>query len=210
VELLVVVAIIALLAALLLPALGQARERGKRVACLSNQRQLGLAMFLYADDANGWFPLSSVLDGAGSFAMLWPKYIPSPWVYWCPSTTFTKPPVTLSLTDADGFAEFAIVNGYPVVSCRVSYDIVGYDSVGFQGTVDYGPTPVGYRLSQIVDEKRAILWDLVGANNYYYPYDKRCNHRGLGGNVFWWDGHAAWQEPVRWYNNTFGWTFPQR
>jgi prepilin-type N-terminal cleavage/methylation domain-containing protein len=56
VELLVVIGVIALLVALLLPALGRSREQAKQVACLSNLRQLGVAIELYCQDNNGWFP----------------------------------------------------------------------------------------------------------------------------------------------------------
>src|SRR5207237_3589004 len=53
VELLVVIAVIAILAALLLPALAHAKEKAKQLACFSNMRQLALAARLYMDDYNG-------------------------------------------------------------------------------------------------------------------------------------------------------------
>jgi len=56
VELLVVIALIAVLAALLLPALASARDKGRRAACVSNLRQLGIALRSYADDNEGSIP----------------------------------------------------------------------------------------------------------------------------------------------------------
>jgi prepilin-type N-terminal cleavage/methylation domain-containing protein/prepilin-type processing-associated H-X9-DG protein len=55
IEVLVVVAIVTLLAAILLPSLARAREQSRRAVCLSNLKQLGLASHMYLDQNRDWF-----------------------------------------------------------------------------------------------------------------------------------------------------------
>jgi len=77
IELLVVIAIIAILAALLLPALGAARESAKKMTCVNNERQLAICWSLYIDDFDDRLPANStqVWDGITAQALgkrMWP------------------------------------------------------------------------------------------------------------------------------------------
>jgi prepilin-type N-terminal cleavage/methylation domain-containing protein/prepilin-type processing-associated H-X9-DG protein len=62
VELLVAIAIIALLVSILLPSLNQARELARRVVCASSSRNLGTALNCYATESDGWLPSAEPRD----------------------------------------------------------------------------------------------------------------------------------------------------
>ena len=112
IELLVVISIIAIVAAMLLPALSKAKETARRISCTNNLKQLGSAGVMYVDDSRGAFPPRSTIER-------WPQMFLSHYknlrLLRCPTDGPTDPLSGITDTNrfpADGVPRSYIINGW--------------------------------------------------------------------------------------------------
>ncbi|HEU6449185.1 MAG TPA: DUF1559 domain-containing protein [Verrucomicrobiae bacterium] len=189
IELLVVIAIIAILAAMLLPALAAAKQKAYRAVCLSNLRQLGLALNMYLDDSSQIFPDFSIpgsapgapagysqdkikwtdlaaFSAAGSGNSAWFNALP-PYVSQKPLSQYASNPV--NFVDGKNIfncasAEFRPAEVDPMTRVAFCYGI------NFKGTNGATPTGPPFKATVVRHPSAFVFFSDVRANSGETPF----------------------------------------
>ncbi len=189
IELLVVIAIIAILAAILFPVLSRARAKGQQTMCLSNLKQLGLAMIAYASDYDMIFPRWSdcgdPMPNPPTLAFTWDEaiepYVKNTQIFSCPANPYES-----------------ATGGNPPTSPgpKRGYSMPRYISGVYTGAP---PNPVD---TVLLVEKGAYPlghWADAATESFYqmgmqqkYPTDTTRTPHNDGKNFVFVDGHAKW------------------
>jgi prepilin-type N-terminal cleavage/methylation domain-containing protein/prepilin-type processing-associated H-X9-DG protein len=190
IELLVVIAIIAILAAILFPVFARAREKARQTSCLSNQKQIGLAIQMYNSDYDGCYP--SVYDDGPGFRIIWAEkiapYSKNNQLYGCPSA---RPDVTSSLQNTKYCINMCDGWGFPEGWTNPLSDSQVINPAEFAVTFESDSywfchwTPqAGWNATTQEGAGTVLVGVLPGER--IYPW-----HNG-GCNVSFADGHAKW------------------
>jgi prepilin-type N-terminal cleavage/methylation domain-containing protein/prepilin-type processing-associated H-X9-DG protein len=177
IELLVVIAIIAILASMLLPALSRAKERAHAIRCVSNLKQLGIAVTLYTQEHNGLIQIDAPLD---------------PDITWASILNTNEPLKALDVFVCPSYRPFNFTNWFFLYGIR-------QDPPPEYTEGDFGEILKTSTVAQPTDY--LLLTDTTsrgrqgaGARQYYYfraDHEKEVHARHTGSaNGLFLDGHA--------------------
>jgi prepilin-type N-terminal cleavage/methylation domain-containing protein/prepilin-type processing-associated H-X9-DG protein len=183
IELLVVIAIIAILAAILFPVFARAREKARQTSCLSNVKQLILAVAMYTQDYDDTLPFGSIRGGDGVtrywYTILQP-YVNNTTLQICPSRQTINPGYGWNW-----YCSYAPGTQYSPPRTGPRYEGVNLSvlkSPGPAGTILIADNWTGGTTSQ-------RIW-------LYMPVNQRDARHNGGDNYGFADGHAKWLQPT--------------
>jgi len=219
VELLVVIGIIALLIAILLPVLNKAKEAANKIACASNLRSIGQALYMYTNETK-YYPAHAA-QTSGGITAVWPsrlrKYAKmGRKVFWCPSRDTGYQWQDKTGTGA-GFATSADAGyGYDpgevlllVSTIRFSYGYNDWgagaltsnnnEQKGLGGDINFNYAVHELKASRVRKPAEMLaIADVTGSADWKFNLDPYQSDQfpakihNLGANVLFADGHVQW------------------
>jgi len=209
IELLVVISVVALLMAILMPALRRARAQGHGAVCMSNMRQIGLAAYMYSDDWDTYIPRGTQNSTETWYQLFMPylnqRAIGDDYrnvkIYRCPAYPDKEQTVCFvnngwDFKDTNDIVGFEISEPTPTLNCR------RLDKTIYLADNSYGPWrdiitelgDFGWHMCDVWDPLHLPSNEYAGTNAWGGRRIAATRHikKGGGCNVLYLDWHVGW------------------
>jgi len=188
IELLVVIAIIAILAAILFPVFGRAREKARETACLSNLKQLGLSLHMYAQDYDEMFVVEETMGNPQpQLTQGLTPYVKNRQVFYCPSARALESYAQTPAPTYPGPADSVIETDANWAAGNISYKYYSSEKV-CPRTPDFVPRV----LTEADDPMCWLMSDWFRKKVPVWPHMRPMGGQGGGILVLHLDGHVKY------------------